>query len=154
MIVVFLLLCANIIQAQETVSASGGNATGSGGSVSYTVGQVSYFTNTSDAGIITQGVQQPYEILIVTGLEEAKGISIEISVYPNPTSDFLKLKVENYRLVYLSYQLYDINGSLLLDKGIVDKETIVPTGNLVPAAYYLQISDNDKEVKTFKIIKY
>jgi hypothetical protein len=154
MIVVFQLLCANGIQAQETTTASGGDATGSGGTVSYTVGQVAYTTYTSETGIVTQGVQQPFEILVVTGIEEAKGISLEFSVYPNPTSDFLKLKVESYELVNLSYELYDINGGLLQNGEIVGKETVIRTGGLASAAYYLRINDTHKVVKTFKIIKY
>jgi len=77
-----------------------------------------------------QGVQQPFEILVVTGIEEAKGISLEISVYPNPTSDFLKLNVESFELENLSYELYDIKCSLLSSNKIVGKETIIQTGNL------------------------
>jgi len=153
MIVVFLFLFAIGIQAQETVTSSGGNATGSGGTVSYTVGQVAYNTNTSTTGTVTQGVQQPYEIFVVTGLEEAKGINLEFSVYPNPTIDFLKLKVENYILENLIYQLYDANGSLIKNGKIIEKETIMQAGDLAPAAYYLRIYDHQKEVKTFKIIK-
>jgi len=153
MIVVFLLLCANGIQAQETVATSGGNASGSGGTVSYTVGQVSYTTIESTIGTITQGVQQPYEILVLTGLEEAECISLEFSIYPNPAFDFLKLIATNYKLENLTYQLYDINGSLLQNGEIINSETIIQTGNLPSATYYLRIIDNQKEIKTFKIIK-
>jgi hypothetical protein len=151
--IMFLGLYASSICAQQAISASGGDATGTGGSVSYTVGQVTYTTNKSATGTVTQGVQQPYEILVVTGIEEAGEISLEFIVYPNPTSDFLKLDIENYKLKYLSYQLYDMNGSLLQKKDIVSKETVIPTGDLAPAAYYLRIGDNEKEIKTFKIIK-
>jgi len=153
LITICLLWCGRGIQAQETVTASGGNASGSGGSVSYSVGQVAYTTSTSTTGTVTQGVQQPYEILVVTGLEVAKGISLEFLVYPNPTSDFLKLKVENNIFKNLTYQLYDVNGSLIENGEIVSKETVIKTGNLAPAAYYLRISDNEKEIKAFKIIK-
>lgn len=153
MIELFLFICANVIQAQESIATSGGNATGSGGTVSYTIGQVAYTTNRGATGLMSQGVQQPYEILVVTGLNEAKGISLEVSVYPNPTSDFLKLKVESYKLENLSYQLYDINGNLLQNREIVGKETVIQTGGLLSASYFLRISDKQKEVKTFKIIK-
>ena len=153
-IIISLLLTNINLQAQQSVNTSGGNATGVGGTVSYTVGQVAYMTIASSAGTLTQGVQQPFEILVITGIEEASGISLEISVYPNPTSDFLKLKVENYKVENLSYQLYDINGGLLQNGDIVSKETVIQTGNLLPAAYYLRIIDNEKEVKAFKIIKY
>ena len=42
-----MVLCSYLmvsLQGQQTIPASGGNATGSGGSVSYTVGQVTYQT--------------------------------------------------------------------------------------------------------------
>ena len=44
------------INAQETLTISGGNAIVIGGSVSYTIGQVDYITNTSKSGTVTQGV--------------------------------------------------------------------------------------------------
>ena len=154
-IVLFLfVVCGSVISnAQQTISTAGGEAIGTGGTVSYTIGQTDYNTLTGNSGVVMQGVQQPYEILVVTGIEEANGISLEFSVYPNPTSDFLKLKVESYKLDNLSYQLYDVNGSLFHNGEIVSKETVIQTGDLPPAAYYLKIIDNQKEVKTFKIIK-
>ncbi len=153
MVIMFFGMGVGTIQAQEDVTTTGGNAKGTGGTVSYTVGQVAYTTNTSTTGTVTQGVQQPYEILVLTGTVEAKGISLEFSVYPNPTSDYLKLKVENYNLENLTYQLYDVSGSLIQNGEIVNQETILETGGLAPAAYYLRIIDNNKEIKTFKIIK-
>ncbi len=153
MIGIFLLTLTIALQAQQTVAVSGGNATGAGGSVSYTVGQVVYNANGGTTGSVAQGVQQPFEIFVVTGLEEARGITLEISVYPNPAADFLKLKVAIYKPDNLSYQLYDIKDSLLQKGKIVNNETVIPTGNFLPASYLLQVSDNQKEVKTFKIIK-
>ena len=140
-------------QAQEAVSAAGGNASGSGGTASYTIGQVVYTTISGASGTITQGVQQPYEILVNSGIEEAKGISLECIVYPNPTNDLIKLKIENYKLENLSYQVYDINGQLLQNKKTEGSETIISMADLVPATYFLKVTDNTKEVKVFKIIK-
>lgn len=141
------------IHAQNVVPVSGGNASGSGGSMSYTIGQVVYTTNTGTNGSAAQGVQQPYEISIVTGIEEALGISLEIMVYPNPATDLIKLKIENYEMQNLRYQLYDINGSLLQDSKIENSETSITINNLVSATYFLKVTDNNKVIKTFKIIK-
>jgi len=141
------------LQAQESVNATGGNASGSGGSASYSVGQVVYTANTGTNGSVAQGVQQPYEISVVTGLEEAKGISLSVSAYPNPTADFLNLKIENYDTTNLSYQLFDMNGKLLESKKIEGNQTSIAMGNLVPANYFVKVIQGNKEVKTFKIIK-
>jgi opacity protein-like surface antigen len=154
LITVFLFVLGfSVLQAQETVPASGGNAAGSGGTAGYTIGQIAYSALTGNSGTVTQGVQQPIEITVVTGLEEAAGISLEFTVYPNPTSDILKLLVANHKTENLIYQLYDIHGSLLQKNEITGSETILRIGNLVPASYFLKISDTHNELKTFKIIK-
>ncbi len=141
------------VSAQESVNATGGNASGSGGSASYSIGQVVYTTNTGTSGSVAQGVQQPYEISVVTGLEEAKGINLSVSAYPNPTTDFLELKVESEKLKDLSYQLYDMNGKLLQSEKITGNQTSIVMSNLVPATYFVKVIQGNKEVKTFKIIK-
>ena len=91
-----LVLILTEMRAQEAMTTSGSNASGDGGAVSYTLGQVVYTTNTSSTGTITQGVQQPYEIMVISGIEEITGISLECTVFPNPVKDLLKLKFENY----------------------------------------------------------
>jgi len=142
------------LQAQEAVTTAGGEASGGGGSASYTVGQTVYTTETGTNGnSIAQGVQQPFEISTVTGIEEAKGISLNVSVYPNPTTDYLTVKVENYETANLQYQVFDINGKLLQSIKATGEETQINTSNLVPANYFVKVLDNKKEIKVFKIIK-
>lgn len=141
------------LQAQTSVNATGSNASGSGGSVSYSVGQVVYTTNIGTNGSVAQGVQQPYEISVVTGIEEAKGINLLVSAYPNPTTDYLTLSIDEFDISNLSYQLYDINGKLLQSEKITGNQTSIVMSNLVPANYFVKVIQSNKEVKTFKIIK-
>ena len=141
------------LQAQESINATGGNASGSGGTVAYSVGQVVYTTNTGTSGSVAQGVQQPYEISTVTGLEEAKGISLSVSAYPNPTTDYLTLSIGEFEISNLSYQLYDMNGKILQSEKIADNQTNIVMSNLVSATYFVKVIQGNKEVKTFKIIK-
>jgi hypothetical protein len=141
------------LRAQEAVSAAGGNASGSGGSSSYSVGQVVYTTSTGAAGSLSQGVQQPYEIYVVTGLPETQGITLHYSVYPNPSRDLITLKVENYNNENLSYQLFDLLGNLLESKKLIRSETSISISSLIQASYFLKVTQNNKEIKTFKIIK-
>ena len=150
----FLLSIGGVrLRAQEAIPASGSNATGSGGSVSYTVGQVFYSTQTATNGSIAQGVQQPYEISVVIGIEEAYGINLICSVFPNPTNNMLTLKVENYNTENLNYQLYDISGKLLETKKVESIQTEISLKEFKPASYFLKVNENAIEIKTFKIIK-
>jgi hypothetical protein len=141
------------LHAQSTIPASGGNATGIGGSVSYTAGQITSITISGTNGTVAQGVQQPYEISVVTAIEEALGISLEIAVYPNPATDFVMLKIVNYEVHNLRYQLYDIYGSLLQDNKVEGSETGIVMSRYVSATFFLKVTDNNKVIKTFKIIK-
>jgi len=141
------------LQAQEAIPASGGNASGSGGTVSYTVGQVVYITNTGTNGSVAQGIQQPYEISVVSGLEESEGINLIFSAYPNPTTDFLMLKIEGEVKAQYTASLYDISGKLLETKKLEGNQTSIVMGNLVPATYFVKVTEGNKEVKTFKIVK-
>jgi hypothetical protein len=143
------------IRAQNTIPVSGGNATGGGASVSYSIGQVVYTTNTSIAsGSVAQGVQQPFEISVITEIGQAKDITLVCSVYPNPAQDYVILKIKNYEVENLRYQLFDINGSLIKDNKVEGNETNIPMQNLLPSMYFLKVTDNNKVIKTFKLIKY
>jgi len=152
-VVLLLGLGLTGLQAQEAILTTGGNASGSGGSASYSVGQVFYVTSTGTNGSVAQGVQQPFEISVVTGIEETKGITLQCSAYPNPTIDFLTLKVDSDVKTQYIASLYDINGKLLESKKLDGNQTRIVMSNLVPATYFLKITDNNKEVKSFKIIK-
>jgi opacity protein-like surface antigen len=150
-----LLLCLSLtgLKAQVAVPAAGGNASGAGGTASYSIGQVAYSTYTGATGSVAQGVQQPFEISVVTGIEPAKGITLECTAYPNPATDYLTLQVGSFDLAGLAYQLFDMNGKLITNKKLEGTETRISMGSLVPATYILKVVQNNQEVKTFKIIK-
>jgi hypothetical protein len=141
------------IYAQQAIPASGGDGSGGGGTVSYTVGQIFYNTNTGTNGSVAEGVQQPFEISIVTAVEEAKDITLEFVVYPNPATDFIVLKIGDYEPENLNYYLYDNGGKLIAKTKIQGSETSIPMQALPPATYFLKVSEKEKVLKTFKIIK-
>ena len=152
--VLFLfMICGSIATAQESVNATGGNASGSGGSSSYTVGQVTYQTHHGTSGTVAEGVQHPYEIWVVTSIDEAVGITLNISAYPNPTKDFLTLEIRDFDPTGLTYQLFDMSGKILIDELITDTHTRIDMNQMVPAVYFVRVVKSSKEVKTFKVIK-
>jgi hypothetical protein len=153
MLIVFCLFGHETMQAQQSVAASGGNAAGSGGTVSYTLGQAAYTTNVSSSGTVAQGCQQPFEIFVLTGLEEAREVNLEFMVYPNPSSGLIKLTVCNDEPDNLGFRLYNNFGILIQSQRITDRETYIEMRGLPSATYYLNIHDSNKELKTFIIIK-
>lgn len=146
------------LHAQQAILSSGGNNSGSGGSVSYSVGQVVYTTNTGISGSVASGVQQPIEISVLTGMEDAKGINLTCSVYPNPTSDFLILKIDGDLKTKYIFSLYSMTGNLIRTQQVEATETQIDMGELAASTYFLRIfqtkeSTSAQEIKTFKIIK-
>jgi hypothetical protein len=139
-------------KSQQVTTASGGNASGSGGTVAYSVGQIVYTSNTGTTGSVSQGVQQPYEISIVLGIDN-HSISLEVSAYPNPTTDYLKLNVGKAEFSTLNFQLHDISGKLIESRKITNTTETIRMENLLSAIYFLKVTNNNNEVKTFKIIK-
>lgn len=148
----FVLLFTIGLHAQETVPATGGDASGSGGSSNYTIGQIVYTTNTSTYGSVTQGVQQPYEISTTVGIELTE-IDLELVAYPNPTNNALTLIIGNYNNEKLTYHLYDMKGKLLENKQIVNISTIIGMQDLPGSTYLLNVLDSNSLIKTFRIIK-
>ncbi len=141
------------LQAQTSVNTTGGNASGIGGSVSYSVGQVVYQTHTGTNRSVAEGVQQPYEISVVTAIEKAKTIDLTVTAYPNPATDYLTLSISEFKLTGLSYQLSDMSGKLLFDEKITSSQTQIVMSQLVPASYLLVVKQENMRLKTFKIIK-
>ena len=158
---ILLLSLGLTAKAQQATVVAGGTASGNGGTVSYSIGQVVYSTATGSNGSVAQGVQQAYEITAVTGIEEAKGISLEVSAYPNPTTDYLTLTIgisNSLNDEPMSYKLYDMTGKIVETQKIVDENTTIVMSNLLPATYFLTVvkivdGKSPQEIKTFKIAK-
>ena len=145
-----MLLVSFGLQAQVSVNAAGGDATGDGGSVSYSLGQMAFSANAGTNGSVTEGVQQPYEISVLSVVEQAENISL--SAYPNPSTDYLYLTTSD-EISNLSYQLFDMNGRLLQSEKIVGNQTNINMQGLVSATYFVKVNQGNKTVKSFKIIK-
>lgn len=150
--VAVVFIFSSLLYAQEVVTTTGGNGSGAGGSVSYTVGQVVNNIYRTSSGSVTEGIQQPYEISVETDVE-SMDINLMITVFPNPTSDYLTIQVHYLRKEELFYKLYRIDGKLITKGKINDKETKLKTEDLTTAVYLLSISNNKKEIKVFKIVK-
>jgi hypothetical protein len=152
----FLIIFSRL-QAQEAIPVAGGNASGSGGTSSYTIGQIFYTTNTRSTGSVTQGIQQPYEISIMSEIEQTKDINLICMVYPNPTCNNLTLTIEDPNNFDLMYLLLDLNGGLIENKEVIFNKTTIIMTNRSAGIYFLRVYKGDgssnNEIKTFKIIK-
>lgn len=141
-----------LLQAQQGTGASGGDAVGTNGSVSYTVGQVDYGSASGSNGALTEGVQQPYEIVVITAVKEVEG-NMDLSVHPNPTADNVVLEMGHAGLEHMSFALYDAEGKAVLRNALRDDRTTIRMADLSNATYFLTIYRNGTTVRSFRITK-
>ena len=140
------------IISQEIISSTNGDSSGSGGSSSYTIGQVFFNTIESDNGSLVQGVQQPFEFQTLS-TPALLTVQLTAVTYPNPTTDFVLLKILDTALENLEYTLFDLNGKTIVSKKINSFSTKITMKNFATGMYLLKLTKNNQPLKTFKIIK-
>jgi len=150
LIILIIAICPELL-AQEVIATAGSTLSSSYGSISFTIGECVANTLTKGDKTITQGFQQAN--ISVSMISELKDLDFSISVYPNPTSDILTLKVSKDDVTGIQYLLYDILGKLLLQKNLESNEMSIPVNYLAKGFYILKVQAGMKELKTFKIIK-
>ena len=149
-----VIVATNNANAQSGMANGGDAVTPKVGTVSYSIGQLDYVAITSAGGTVNAGLQQPFEIFIMSGIEEKTiALTYELSVYPNPTSATVVLKIENNKLNNLAYELSDMMGKLLDKKKTDGAETIINMDDLAVGSYFISVVHNNQIVKTFKILK-
>ncbi|MCK5815719.1 MAG: T9SS type A sorting domain-containing protein, partial [Flavobacteriaceae bacterium] len=88
--------------------------------------------------------------IIALGINET-AINLALSVCPNPTTDFLTLKVE--RTEGLTVLLYDLQGRVITNKTINSTSTNISLEAQPSAIYFLKVVKNNQIVEVFKILK-
>lgn len=150
---IVLLLARGSLFAQSTTVSAGGDDQNSSGSLSYTIGQTVYTTSTNSNEEILQGIQVPYDISILVSTNDWVSNSIELSIYPNPTEDFIKLETNNEVLAdNLYYELHNSRG-IKLSSSAFSVNQLISMEYTNPGVYLLTVKKNNEIIKTFKVIK-
>jgi hypothetical protein len=149
----FVAFFLNQLSAQESLNTSGNEVSSTSGSISNSVGQVFYQVTSSSDNAIHEGIMQPFEIIIESSTEIVKGINLEVAAYPNPTTNYLILKVEKIKLHDLKYQLFDLSGKILEEDEVLSSETLINMSNYITDTYILRVNKNQHLIQSFKIIK-
>ncbi|NOQ24222.1 MAG: T9SS type A sorting domain-containing protein, partial [Bacteroidales bacterium] len=78
----------------------------------------------------------------------------EISIYPNPTTDFLNIDVKNVDPTYLTYHIYDMNGRLMNRDFVGSKNKTIDISSLASGYYLMNINDKlGNQLFSKKIVK-
>ena len=146
---IILGICTlNSIKAQTitagTIASFAGSVNNSTITINYSVGENAIKTISNASNCVTQGFLQP-QLIISTGIIEVNGNN-EISVYPNPTTDFVLIKSTEQ----VTWLVYDAIGKVVL----VGDYSKIETAQFATGVYYIEIStkktDNKKTIKLIK----
>jgi hypothetical protein len=148
----FTCLSSMELKAQESVNAGGGNVVNSDVNISYSIGQVFVAPVTYSQGSVTPGIQQPYEISLVSGLPKVAA-ELKIQAYPNPAIDYLLLSFPEYRKTNYSLRLIDMAGKTLYLNEIKEEISRIEVQSLTSGLYFLQVLCREEMLKVFKVIK-
>lgn len=135
----------------QLVSSAGDSFNNTSYRLDWSIGECVTETHSAGTYIITQGFHQ--NTYIITAVEDFKS-EIEMSVYPNPTSDFISLifaKVKNFGKV--SYTVTDLSGKVLQYNDFANETEQIDFSTYANGTYLISISENNKQIKSFQIIK-
>ena len=138
--------------AQVNNVSSGGNATGTSGTSSFSVGQIFYTTTQNASGSLSEGVQQAFEIETLSN-PEFEPVQLNVSTYPNPTTDRLILSIDEIDITNTSFEIHDIHGRLVTNKTITSNTNVIEMSSYAAGTYILTMKMQNAPIKTFKIIK-
>ena len=84
------------------------------------------------------------EIREVLDIQETVG-NEEFRIYPNPTNGNFIIEIPELNSSYKCYKMYDINGVMVREKRLNDKQTDVDIGDLSAGIYLLKIIAGEEE---------
>lgn len=82
-----------------------------------------------------------------------KDPGLHIVAGPNPTRNIVQLNISGTITPQMHFKLLDLNGKKILEEKIKSNHTIVDLSTLAQAVYLLQITDGNKIVQIFRIVK-
>jgi hypothetical protein len=154
--VFILTFClAGVIQnvaAQESLNSSGSDINNVDGSISYSVGQAFWHEYSDGGSTINEGVQHAFEIFIFTESISVKSEDVAISIFPNPTSEYLMIEI-NQDFEQISANLLDENGRVIQVISLTDSITKIDMSGLSAAVYFISVYDSNSSVANYKVIK-
>lgn len=146
-----IIIPFGLTKAQTAILTTGTTATGAAGSTSYSVGQIAYLQKGANQEVM-EGVQQAYEITTLE-VDNESIMEKKVLLYPNPVRDFLNVDFGMENFHNSNYVLFDSQGKLIKSGNFSQQKTELNMTTLPTSVYIIQIFQDKKNIKTFKIIK-
>ena len=156
---VILFICLGLMKISvcqdikpQLISSCGEQFENDSYQLAWSLGESVISTLEAEGYVLTQGFHQStYEISTAT--ETPLGSELNITVYPNPTTDYLMLEVGQPDLKGMQYQILDLKGSVLENKNLSNDLERLDFSVFPNGIYLIIIKQENQVIKSFKIIK-
>ncbi len=152
--ILLLFLTTGIIAqsiSQQLSSTAGGGFSNTSYQVGWSIGECVTATSSNDDFILTSGFYQTD--YIITTVEKQSGTELNVFVYPNPTTRFVELKIEHNEEDNIKYVLTDLNGKILKNGAVQNNIEQINLTDYASGIYFLTVKQDNKQIKSFKLIK-
>lgn len=155
-VIVFILFGVNTFSQQlspEVIASAGDHFENGDISLSWTLGEPVIATFEGNY-ILTQGFHQDF--YIITAIDEIKLENISVNIYPNPTPNFVNIKINSEKQINEDcfIQLFDATGRLIKEeKSSASNDIINWDLQSFERSHYILKVVLGTQTKTFKIIK-
>ncbi len=144
--------------APQSVNSAGVKMTQSNGSLSFTVGELVIlqqidangnslgggFTNSSTISTTVLSVQEPDANIL------------QVSIFPNPTTDLVQIQIKEARIQEMDLELTDLSGKTIYTGHyrLMNQNIGINTANYPAGVYLLTLKKSDGQIlATYKIVK-
>ncbi|NNJ56791.1 MAG: T9SS type A sorting domain-containing protein [Bacteroidia bacterium] len=150
LIVLAFVAFAYDADAQSSVNSGGDAYETNEAKVTVTIGEPAVGVVKDNDASADIGFQQSYESESVS-IEETVS-KLQLSVYPNPTSD--KITVKNENLDQLDYTFFQLDGKSISSGSTSEQLIELSLSDQSAGVYFIKFTDTENNlIKTFKIIK-
>jgi len=147
--IIMTSLATSQTASPELVSSAGDSFNNTSYQLDWSIGECITATHSAGSYVITQGLHQSsYDIATEIDLAQ----DINITVYPNPTSDLISLSGFQ-TLSGLHVRITDINGKVLQQAEVTNETEQLNFSNYAAGTYFISVTENNQLIKSFKIIK-
>jgi hypothetical protein len=138
------------------IGSMGGNYTSGSWVMDYTLGETMVTTVSNAGNILTQGFHQPAGLTV--SVNEHPASNLQVSIYPNPSTDVLNISISNIQEDKTVLELYDLVGQRLGFKefNTAGNQTVTCTFEMqqfATGAYFLRIVAGKSISEVYKISK-
>jgi hypothetical protein len=143
--------------APQSVNSSGTKMAQANGSLSFTVGELVVLSQTDSQGNTLGGGFTSGATLTTASIQETDTAVLDVSVFPNPTSDLVNIRINHSSIEQVVVSITDLQGKEVYSgKYAGISNTIgINTATYSLGTYVLSLKNKNNQVLgTYKIIKH